>query len=326
MAKYIGRLRAVGIGKETVRGTAVAPSFFIPKTDFDFEEKKETILNESGIGIIDNAFEQQKTKRMASGSVSGNLPDQSIGLVLLATFGAVADSLVGGETIVYDHDFTVANTSNEHQSLTIALDEANGDYRFANAMVESFEITAVPADFVKFNVSFMAKQGVTATETPSFIDENTFTGKDVCFKVAADLAGLDAANEIGTTSLSVNFTKNLEEIFENCSEDPTDFLNTMMDVTGVIEAFFDNETDFKDAALNNTQKALRITIKNTAVTLGVASNPELQIDFSKVYFNEFARTSTQDEIVKQSLTFQSVYSVTDATRVTAKLTNLTASY
>lgn len=49
MPKISGRKIAVGFGKETTRGTAVAPSLWYPRVDMDFDEKIESVENESSI-------------------------------------------------------------------------------------------------------------------------------------------------------------------------------------------------------------------------------------------------------------------------------------
>lgn len=65
MAKYIGRQINVGFGKETTRGTAVAIARWLPKTDFSFDEKMETIQDESSIGVITDARDSFVAKRWA---------------------------------------------------------------------------------------------------------------------------------------------------------------------------------------------------------------------------------------------------------------------
>lgn len=324
MSKYIGRLRSIGIGKESVRGTAVAPEYWMQKMGFDFEEKAEKVLDESSIGVITDSIGQDMTKRWAEGSINGKMSDQAIGLLLLATMGDVSSALVGGETVVYEHDFTIAN-SNQHQSLTVGIDEANGDFDFANGMISSLELSFAVEDFVNVSANLMAKKGESATLTPSFVEENKFVGKQVCIFFADDLAGLDAADAIGGVTADLKIEKNLDMAFEFCSIDPSDIFNQQMGIEGSIELYYDDDT-YKALALDNTSRAMRIRIKDTSKTIGVASNPTLEFDFAKVYLNEFARTGDNDDMVKQSMTIKSVYSQTDAKQMTAKLINLVDAY
>lgn len=324
MSKYIGRKISVGIGKETVRGTSVVPDFWIQKLTLDFDEKKETVLDESSIGVISDSMGQDATKRWAEGGVTGNVSDQSLGLFLLSTFGAVSSSLASGETIVYEHEFSIANT-NQHQSLTFSTAEDNGDYQFANAMISSLELSFSPDDYATMTANFMAKKGEAASLTPAYGEENKFVGRNVCIFFADDLAGLDAAEAIGGISASLTIEKNIDPAFEFCSIDPTDFFNQQIGGAGSIELYYDDET-YKTLALDNSAKAMRIRIKDSNKTIGVASNPGVDFDYAKVYLNEFAKTGDNNEMVKQALAFQSVYNQTEAAHMTAKLTNEVVSY
>ena len=55
MGKIIGRLTSVGLGKESTRGTAVAPTFWVPVQSIDIDDKAEYIDNDSGFGKIGRA-------------------------------------------------------------------------------------------------------------------------------------------------------------------------------------------------------------------------------------------------------------------------------
>ncbi len=46
MAKFTGKGVNVGFGKETVRGTSVAPSVWFAKTNLTYEDKMETVVDE----------------------------------------------------------------------------------------------------------------------------------------------------------------------------------------------------------------------------------------------------------------------------------------
>ena len=41
MSKFVGRLYQIGLGKESSRGTGVAPTYWIPKTAVSFDDKIE---------------------------------------------------------------------------------------------------------------------------------------------------------------------------------------------------------------------------------------------------------------------------------------------
>lgn len=325
MPKAIGRLINLGIGKETIRGTPAAASYWLFKTDLDYQEKMEQAIEESSVGVIADAVDAQIIKRWAEGSFGGDIKDKSFGLILLSLFGAVSSSLKGGESAVYEHAFSLGNTA-QHPSLTLGIDDPWQDYQFALAMIENLEIKYERGKFIAFTAEFKSKKGEIATLTASYSAENSFRPQDFTFKIASALSGLDAASAVAIKSASIKFEKKLEIDDALGSADPVDILNKQFSCSGTIEAVFDDEATFKIVALGDAVKALRFDIKNTAVAIGIASNPELQIDLAKVKFSEITRKTPIGDLVMQIIGFKAFYSLSDSKLFNVILTNLAASY
>jgi hypothetical protein len=108
--------------------------------------------------------------------------------------------------------------------------------------------------------------------------------------------------------------------------DPADILNKQFVCSGTIEALFDDEATFKTVVLGDTAKAARFDIKNTGITIGTSSNPELKIDLAKVKFSEITRATPIGDLVKQTLGFKAYYSLSDSKLFQCILTNLAVSY
>lgn len=136
MADYIGRKVAVGIGKETVRGTAVAPAFWVRHLSLDFKKRGEAVQNESALGRREKFSDSEIVREFAEGNLEGKVNSKSIGLILLGAFGTVNSAANGAG---YDHTFTV-DQSNTPQSLTIAKVDGVNSRRHALAMIRSLEI------------------------------------------------------------------------------------------------------------------------------------------------------------------------------------------
>lgn len=325
MPKAIGRLVNLGIGKETTRGTAVTPTYWLFKTELDWQEKIEQAIEESSVGVIADAIDAQIVKKWAEGSFGGSIMDKSIGLILLSLFGSVTSSVKGGETTVYEHTFSLENTA-QHPSLTLGIDDPWQDYQFALAMIESLEIRYERGKFVSFTANFKSKKGTPATLTASYSAENPFRPQDLVFKIAANLAGLDAASAVNIKSATLRFEKNLEIDDVLGSVDPADILNKQFVCTGTIEALFEDEATFKTAFMEDTAKALRFDLTNTAVTIGTASNPKLRFDLAKVKFSELTRATPIGDLVAQTIGFKAFYSIGDSKLFACVLTNLVSSY
>lgn len=324
MGKYIGRKVGIGFGKETSRGTVAAAAVWIPKLEFNFDDKFETVRDESSIGVIETPNDSMIVKKWAEGDFGGNLTDKAIGYILLALFGSVSSALKGGESTVYDHTFSV-NESAQHQSLTIGVDDPVQDYQFALAMVESFEIKYERGKILSYTVNFKSKKGATASLSPSYTAENAFLPQHFVLKLASNLAGLDAAQAINIKSLSLKFEKNLEFDDVLGSVDPADICNKEFKVSGSIEALFEDEATFKTIAFGDTAKAIRIDLTHTA-TIGTSSNPRLKFDFAKVKFTKWEKQTPNADLTTQSADFEAMYSLSDAKMVEGLLTNTQSAY
>lgn len=324
MSKVLGRKLNIGFGKETVRGTAVAPAVWIPKLDFSFDEKFETVKDESSFGVIATPNDSLIVKKWAEGAFGGNLTDKSVGYILLALFGSVSSALKGGETVVYNHTFS-EDQSAQHQALTIGVDDPNSDYQFALAMIDSFEIKYERGKILSYTVNFKSKKGASATLTASYTAENAFLPQHFAFKLADTLAGLDAAQAVKIKSLSLKVDKKL--IFDDVlgSIEPNDICNTEFLINGSVDALFEDETTFKTIALGDTAKAMRIDLTHTA-TIGTSSNPKIKIDLAKVKFTDWSRNKPNNDLISQSVAFEAMHDLTTAKQAEVVLTNLQAAY
>lgn len=328
MSKGIGRLFQVGIAKETTRGTAISSAaYWIPFSELGVEEKDNKIFEEQAYGVIEDSIGSTITKQWAEGSLKAPIGDKHFGLILLAALGSVSTGTHAGESIVYDHTFSVQQGA-QHQSLTLFLDDplAAQDYKHALGVIDSLEITYEPGAYIAYSANVRAKKGATATLTPSITTEGKFTHKHFTFKIASNLAGLGAGSAIELKSLTLTITKNLEDDDVLGSITPSDFLNKQFTIEGKLEALWQNESDFKTNALAGTMKAIRLDLVNTDTTIGSAANPTVRIDLAKVTFTEITRPIQINEMVKQSVSFKAHYSTSDSKMITALITNLVSSY
>jgi len=328
MTKGIGRLFQVGIAKETTRGTVESSaSYWIPFSELGIEEKDNKIFEEQAYGVIEDSIGSTITKQWAEGSLKAPIGDKHFGLILLAALGSVSSGAHAGESIVYDHIFSVQQGA-QHQALSLFLDDplAGQDYKHALGVIDSLEITYEPGSYIGYSANIRAKKGATATLTPSLTTEGKFIHKHFTFKVASSLAGLGGGSAIALKSLTLTITKNLEDDDVLGSITPNDFLNKQFTIEGKLEALWQNESDFKTNTLAGTAKAIRLDLVNTDTTIGNAANPTVRIDLAKVTFTEITRPIQINEMVKQSVSFKAHYSTSDSKMITALITNLVSSY
>ena len=393
--KGIGRLISVGVAKETTRGTAISTAaFWNPWNDLTLDEKKEFAVDAQSYGIVEDNTNLTQTKKWAQGTLAGNVPDQTIGLILYAMFGGYGVGTHSGESTVYDHAFTVGQNA-QHQSLTFFLHDPLSavDYSYANGVVEKLELNIALKKFIDFNATIKALSGAAqSTFTPSTTTENRFVPQYLAASFALDYAGLQgtktatgtAATTVHVTALSIStatlrvgmtvtgsnipvgakiativstsafdltvattgaastmtfgpavialksakvtINSNVEDQEVLGSLSPADFLNKEFSVEGTFEAIWQNESDFKTAFMGPTPLSMRLDIKNTDVTLGTATNPEIYIDLPRVIIQELGRPFKVKDLVYATMKFKASYSIPDTTLAKVRLTNTISTY
>lgn len=326
MSKFIARRICIGFGPEAIRGTPVVPTFYVPQATIDFDEQVEYAKQQSAYCTIHPETDGAVIKRMAGGSIDGQVMSQSIGILIFALFGAVSSALnADASNAVYDHTFTVQN-DNINKSLTISINDPVAAFRFPLGMINSLGINYDLGSLVQFTSSWMAKAGVSTTLTPAFeTDESFFRPQDFELKLADDVAGLGAAEETKVRSFSINFEKGVVEDLVLGDVEPHDFNNTEHAVTGEVTQVFKNEI-LKELALNGTKKAMQIDMINTGVTIGTAANPELKITLNQVQFDNYSREKPLGDLVLVTTPFTAQYKLAEAKAAQVLLTNLEEVY
>ena len=330
MTKFIGRKRNVGIGKETVRGTAVPATYWTPVMEFKNDDKIKQVINESSTGVIEDANGADITMKMSEGELTGRINDTAFGLILLGSLGSepLAPVVVGGETIVYDHTFAVLESA-QHPTLTVAIEEPNATgasgLRYALGAIDSLEIAMELEKYATYTIAFRGNSNTTGTNTPSYsASEDIFLPQHGEVKFASNLAGLTGATAIPVKKVTLKIAKNLEDDQVIGDIQAVDRLNKQFAVEGTVELLYTDRTYINTDLLGDLAQAMRIRLANTSVTLGVSSNPELTIDMASVKLSEVAIDQANNDLVKQTLSFKAFYSLTDASMVTAVLRNLVA--
>ncbi len=325
-AKGIGRLLALGLAKESSRGTAQSSAtYWLPINDWNIDEKFDNVVADQAMGVIENSVGEYRVKNYADGSIKLPLTDQSSGLLFLSLFGSQAVATHAGESVVYDHTFTIGESA-QHPSLTLFIhDPLSGtDYSHANGVIHKLDLDAELKKFVELNVSARALKGASQSAfTPSLLSENRFIPQNMTFKYATAVSGLSGATAIALKSIKLSIDENIEDQEVLGSVNPADFLNKEFKVEGQLEAIYQNLTDFKNVALAtpNVGQAMLIDLVNTDVTIGSTTHPELKITLNQVYFTEYSRPIKTRDLVYQTVKFRASYKLADSAMISAVLTN-----
>jgi hypothetical protein len=327
MTKFIGRRFNIGVGRETVRGTARPVQRWLPTTELTFDEKVEMAKEESVFGVIENQTDADVVKTFAEGSISGLIDDNSIGYILYGALGTVGVS--GPATGAYTHTFTVTQSS-QIQSLTLTASEPNAQTSasllFPLTVIDSLDLDFEVGQYPTYSASFMSNVSSTTTATVSYVAPANFRPQDGVVRIATTYAGLASGTTYAVRKASISISKNVEDDHNIGSIAVTDRLNKQFGVTGSLEIVYDARTNITEL-LTNATRAIQLEFTNTNKTIvGGSINPKITIRLAKVKFVEVARNIGKDDIVMQTMNFEAFYSLGDTRMIDVVLVNDVASY
>lgn len=337
LTRGIGKLVQIGVIKETTRGStpAVTNAIWMAADDWTVDEKWKNAVDIQTYGVIEDNANQTRVKNWAEGTIKCPIGVSTAAVMFFSLLGTDTPTTHAGESVVYDHAITVAQTI-QHQSLSIYIHDPiptvnpgpTSDYSHANAVIHKIDIDYALGKFVELNVSLKAQKGSTAAVVfaPSQQMEARFVPQYLTFKMGTTAAVIATGSIIKLKSAKISFNTNEEDDDVLGSTTPRDFLNKELSCEGTIEAIFQNENDFKTLALNNTAMAMQFDLVNSDITYGVAANPEFKLLLYKVFFTEFGLPRKIKDVVYQTVKFKASYSLTDAAMVKATFTNCISAY
>lgn len=310
MAKAIGRLADVGVGRESTRGTGVAATLWLPKQTAGFDDVANKVDSALAYGNIGMGNDSYVTHLNSEGELGFDMGDQTIGYFLYAAIGTLNSS--GPTDSAYTHTLTLLN-SNQHTSLTLHIKEANvAARRYTRCMVDELTFDLKPDDVVKVTAKLVANPSQDTVDTPAYTAENKFLGRHLTFKLASLASGLAAAAQISVKSLKFTIKNNvvLDHVM-GATVQPEDILNRNFEITGEVEIDYQDRT-YVNLMKNGTYNAVRIQLTNTDVVIGASTRPTFTLDLSRCHFSAWTVNRNNDEIMSQKFTFTALYDITNS--------------
>lgn len=325
MGVFNGKRADIGIAEETSRGTAeTSASYWLPRSELSYDDQVEKIEDPNSVGVIEDIAEYETFKKYAEGSVTGAVEIDSIGLLLKAAAGSVSTTADTPETGVHTHEFSVQQSS-QHPALTVFVQDPVQGYSYANAMLDSFSITADQGQYAQFSASLRSLPGSTGSFSPSYSAATRFRPQHITLEMASDVSSLDDSDFVTVKNVELSSEKSLEDDDGLGQLSPYDFYNAQFQCSGSLELTFKDET-FKTEMLNDTAKALRLRMVNDGVTIGSSTNPELAVDLNAVKFENFERSFDNGSYVTASVDFRATYKLSEGNMANFKLINEVSSY
>jgi len=306
MAKFIGRRVPVGVGLEATRGTGVVPTYVLSKTSYGLDDKANKAVSAEGVGSISaNGCVSIVTGKFAEGDIEFELGAKSLPVVMSAVLGGAITSAAAGTG--YKHTITLAE-SNQHKTLSLTLDDPNGDVRFTGCMVDTFELSVNMEDIVKASMGIKSRASDDTVYTAVPVCDAKWVGRDLTLKVANDTASLGASTAISVKELTLTINKNTDYDWVLGTLEPEDILNKQITIQGSLTLNYEDRT-WRNYMLNGDHKAVGLTLAQSRNLAG-DQLPTLYLEFPKVHFSEWESQRDNDSVVGQTINFTALYNIT----------------
>jgi hypothetical protein len=321
--EFIGRSVDFGVAVEAVRGTAESTADrTVRKVECNIIPRAERVIDDTTFGRLEDAERVRTVRKWSEGDLSGIVHADVIGYFFNNLYGSVSTSPSGSG---YVHSFTLDQTI-LHPTLTMFVKDASvRQEKIAGGVVSQLELTAVTDNYVRFNATFLGKEGVSdASSLPALSSEYDFVSRDIVVKTAGTEAGLSSATALKVKDMTITWNPNAEADWVFGSYSPDNIYNKQFSIEGTFTRNFTDET-FKDLYEGSSFVYMSVTITGEAV-ISVGVNPKLSLLLNKVQVTDWNRTSAGDELSTETITFKAFYNTTDAQQSELELTNKTAVY
>lgn len=321
--EILGRQIEFGVSTETTRGTPESSvEKWQRKVTANVVERATHAVDDTTRGRLEDGEGRRVVQTYVEGSVEGILHADVLGYYLANIYGIVVTSTVAGS--VKQHIFTLGQNI-QHPSLTLyAKDGAVQQKSFANAVVNTLELSVAMDDYVRFSANFIASAAASNSATPSYDTEYDFIARDITVKIADSEAGLTGATASKIKELSISWDQGAICDHVVGSKLADDIYNGPMKIEGKFTVNF-SDTTFKDLYLADTAKYMSITIAGEA-DIGTGNHPTITVLLYKVQIMDWNRSGGANELVTEPISFRAFYNPSDAKQSKVTLKNLTASY
>jgi hypothetical protein len=290
-----GTLGYVGYGLETVEGTAVAPSIFLPVSSFNFDNTNDFIIPDQIRGSRDRSI-AMLAPFATSGSMDLELVPNGIGALLRSAF-ASAGALVTSSPYSgggYEHIFTPGNSS---PTFTFEMSAADiVIMRYGGIRVNTLEINATYGEIV---TSSWGLEGTTRAKHSGGAATETFASQLPFHFDGASV--LRNGVEVGTIkSFSFSTGNNIDRV--GTLRKTRNWKRTVLGMRDVgLSATFDFEDDDEiDYFLAGTEFAVKLHLEAGYVSGSSGPKNSLVIDLPRVSWNT-ANLPLGTDMLEQSI-------------------------
>jgi hypothetical protein len=311
----LGALGYVGYGVETVEGTPVAPTIFLPVSSFSFEDTNDYLIPDQIRGTRDR-YVLMAAPYMTSGSMDMELVPDGIGPLLRSAFaaggaGVTTSAYAGGG---FQHVIVPGSTSP-----TFTFESSAADIlvmRYGGIRVNTLEINGAFGEIVtaSWGLEGTTRLKHTGPTAESYTDQEPFSFVGAHVEVAGAAVG-------NVKSFSASVGNNLDRIGtlrKTRSWKRTAF--GMRDLGLSLTMDFTDTADY-DLFLAETEFSVRIHLEASAHTPFTTGKPTLQLHYPRVRWGSVGVPLSTADYLEQTVEAIVMRPITGGNAVDVTLVN-----
>jgi len=317
-------VKNLALGIESTFGTSVTPTAYGEIDSCDIKLDKDVIVVDDTAGTRKGGRQVVYGAQKVSGSVKSNVYPAFVGYWLKGALGSCSSVLKSGETAVYEHTFSQANTL---PSFTLVLDRGNSEYvKYTSVVVKSLKMNAKDK-LVELSVALDCyDESIGSSYTPSQATENPFVFHNVNIGFGDSIsAARTAVSSSPTPVLSWDFEYDNQTQVSHASGSAKAYRidPKLAKIKFSFSVFFDNTTH-RDAYRNLTKKAA--VIRMTGASIGNSSNYNLDIELPAIYYTAQTVDYKAGNLEEEKCELVGIYDDIATHACQMILTNLKANY
>lgn len=266
----------VGIAKEATKGTAVAPTAFIPVKKFDPDPKVNKLIDSGWRGSMGDNYGMQNGTQTAEIALGGDVFTDTIGWLLAGVMGDVATT---GASSPFTHKIALLN-SGDGQPKSYTLTDTQGglaNRQYALATFSEVGFKWDPAGLLSWDAKATSKvSATTSAPTPTF-STNTPVANWLC----SLKFGATAQTNIEQAEINIK-RASADAVFTLGSADPYAILLGALQVDGKFTFVANDETAYLAMAGNTGPGAVTATFSQGASSSIAFQCTNVQYDDAKI--------------------------------------------
>lgn len=287
----------IGVGKETTKGTAVAPTIYIPARNLQPADDIAFLEDKGFRGSAVELYDLKKGVKSSGYSFEGDVFPDSFGPILLGLFGAVA---VTGITPNFVHTFSLLNTGDQQPPAYTLTDFSDIEARaYPGSQFSECNLKFTADGMFEYTAKLLGMPSAdAATPTASFTTVAMHAGWQC-------QAQTDFANINIVQAADINIVRPVKPIFTGRnSQSPLKIWVGPMRVTGRLLLVAESDTEL-NRFLNQTTAALKLIFTENA-------NLETVFTMSKVQYIKPTNVVRGKEYVEIDAAFEAIPNTDDA--------------